>query len=148
MIKLFPLSYPQLQDEPLIIGHNILLEGSQTTFYVRPQGVESFKLERINAYFPGFKNSDTLPAGYLPPKIKVKSVSRNPFTYLIDMDNFISPLASQQWTGGIRVNAEVWSQEGFEIELSNYNPVATPEIRFAFIGRRKLKKSGYVYATK
>ncbi len=101
-----PLVFPALQDEPLYIPYTANLLGDSHTAFIKPQGVEPFKLERVNCKVPGEKIGDTLPAGFIFPKVKIRSVSRNPFTYDIDSKTFLSPMASNQWTGGVRIDAK------------------------------------------
>lgn len=147
MIKTFPIKLPNLPDEAYRFQRNITLSGGSTTLIVKPEGIEPFKLERINGLIPGFKITDTLPAGFLFPNIKIQSQSGYIYTPdFISMRAFMSPMASQQWTGGVRVNAHAYNNEGLRIFINNYDPAVTPNIRLLFIGKRRLQHSGYTNA--
>jgi len=149
MIKIFPTKLVVLPDEGVRFQRNISLSGGSTVFIARPEGIEPFKLERINAVLPGIKNTDTLPAGFLYPSINISSQSGFVYTReAIPMRDMISPMASQQWRGGVRINGHTYSREGLRIEISNYNLAVTPIIKLLFIGRRRLQHSGYTYGVK
>jgi len=146
MIKTPPSQFVVSPNEDVRFQRNISLVGETTIFLISPLGSEAFKLERINAYIPGLKIDDTLPAGFTYPNISIESNSGKVFTPgPISMRTFTSPMAGQLWKGGVRVNAHVKKFEKLRIRITNYDLAIVPNIRVLFIGKRRLQESGYTY---
>ena len=142
-IKLPPLQVPILNSEPIYYPITYTLNGSRIRSFEMPKGIEQIIFTRINAFFPNIKGSGTLPANFEYPKISLYSTLQ---VYMedIDMRTFISRIDGQQWVGGIGgLNIFIGGTEGFNVEVSNFNNVATPTLKIVLIGRRILKESAY-----